>query len=191
MTGDERQPRPRRLSTWTTRRWLRVGVAASLVVLALLGVAGALVMGRTQSISNNLTDVRSPSLSTAFRLETALVNQETGIRGYGLTGIPDFLGPYRQGLVDQKAHARSLEELLHGDRARLDDLKAVREAVDRWQEKIARPIAAAPPGSPPRWLRNRWPGAKPPSTTFAPPWRASRRGCARTAFRPERTCSPR
>lgn len=60
MTGDERQPRPRRLSTWTTRRWLRVGVAASLVVLALLGVAGALVMGRTQSISNNLTDVRSP-----------------------------------------------------------------------------------------------------------------------------------
>ncbi|MFD3415070.1 ATP-binding protein [Streptomyces cyaneofuscatus] len=149
MTGDERQPRPRRLSTWTTRRWLRVGVAASLVVLALLGVAGALVMGRTQSISNNLTDVRSPSLSTAFRLETALVNQETGIRGYGLTGIPDFLAPYRQGLADQKAHARSLEELLHGDRARLDDLKAVREAVDRWQEKIARPIIAAPPGSPP------------------------------------------
>ncbi|MFD6800701.1 ATP-binding protein [Streptomyces cyaneofuscatus] len=160
MTGDERQPRPRRLSTWTTRRWLRVGVAASLVVLALLGVAGALVMGRTQSISNNLTDVRSPSLSTAFRLETALVNQETGIRGYGLTGIPDFLAPYRQGLADQKAHARSLEELLHGDRARLDDLKAVREAVDSWQEKIARPIATAPPGSPPSLAAEQVAGGK-------------------------------
>jgi len=149
MTGDERQPRTRRLSTWTTRRWLRVGVAASLVVLTLLGVAGAWVLGRTQSISNNLTDVRSPSLSTAFRLETALVNQETGIRGYGLTAVPEFLEPYRQGLADQKAQTASLEELLRGDSAHLNDLKAVQDAAARWQKDIARPIAAEPPGSPP------------------------------------------
>ncbi|MFF7340797.1 CHASE3 domain-containing protein [Streptomyces sp. NPDC008163] len=149
MTGDAREPRPRRLPTWTTRRWLRVGVAASLVILSVLGITGAWVLERTQSISNNLTDVRSPSLSTAFRLETALVNQETGIRGYGLTGIPDFLRPYRQGLVDQKAYMQSLEDLLHQDRARLKDLDAVRDAVDRWHERIARPIAAEPPGAPP------------------------------------------
>ncbi|WP_371627225.1 ATP-binding protein [Streptomyces sp. NBC_01116] len=148
MTGDVQQPRSRRLSSWTTRRWLRVGVAASLVVLTLLGVAGTWVLGRTQSISNDLTDVRSPSLSTAFRLETAMVNQETGIRGYGLTGIPEFLAPYRQGIVDQKAHIRSIEELLQGDPARTNDLAAVQDAVDRWQEDIAEPVAAAPPGSP-------------------------------------------
>ncbi|MFC9177944.1 ATP-binding protein [Streptomyces sp. DSS69] len=148
MTGDRQQPRGRRLSSWTTRRWLRVGVAASLVVLTLLGATGAWVLGRSQSISNNLTDVRSPSLSTAFRLETALVNQETGIRGYGLTGMPDFLAPYRQGLADQDAHTRSLRGLLHGDTARLHDLKSVQEAVDRWQTGIAEPIAAAPSGSP-------------------------------------------
>ncbi|MFJ9883893.1 ATP-binding protein [[Kitasatospora] papulosa] len=147
MTGDIQQPRTRRLSTWTTRRWLRVGVAASMAVLTLLGVTGAWVMGRTQSISNNLTDVRSPSLSTAFRLETALVNQETGIRGYGLTGIKEFLAPYRQGLADQKAHTQSLGELLRGDTARLNDLKAVQDAVARWQEAVAEPVATAPPGS--------------------------------------------
>lgn len=148
MTGDAQQPRGRRLSSWTTRRWLRVGVGASLVVLTLLGVTGAWVMGRSQSISNNLTDVRSPSLSTAFRLETALVNQETGIRGYGLTGIPEFLAPYRQGVADQKAHTRSLEELLDGDTARLHDLASVQEAVDGWQETVAEPVAAAPAGTP-------------------------------------------
>lgn len=60
MTGDERRPRMRGFSTWTTRRWLRVGVAASLVVLALLGTAGAWVLGRTGSISDELVDVRSP-----------------------------------------------------------------------------------------------------------------------------------
>ncbi|MFJ1589310.1 ATP-binding protein [Kitasatospora albolonga] len=149
MTGDERRPHPRRLSTWTTRRWLRVGVTASLVVLTLLGVTGAWVLARSQAISNHLTDVRSPSLSTAFRLETALVNQETGIRGYGLTGKPDFLAPYRQGLADQKAYTRTLKDLLHGDPARLEDLKKVQDAVDTWQDMIARPVAAAPPGPPP------------------------------------------
>ncbi|NEE33595.1 histidine kinase, partial [Streptomyces sp. SID7982] len=117
-------------------------------MLTLLGLTGAWVLGRTQSISNNLTDVRSPSLSTAFRLETALVNQETGIRGYGLTGIADFLAPYRQGLADQKAHVRSLGELLHGDPARTKDLEEVQAAVGRWQEGIAEPVAAEPPGTP-------------------------------------------
>ncbi|MFE7049163.1 CHASE3 domain-containing protein [Streptomyces californicus] len=148
MTGEDQRPRTRRLAAWTTRRWLRVGVATSLVVLTLLGAVGGVVLGRTQSISDDLTDVRSPALSTAFRLETALVNQETGIRGYGLTGTADFLTPYRQGLADQEAHTRSIRELVHGDPARLADLEAVENAVARWQERIARPVAAAPAGAP-------------------------------------------
>ncbi len=117
-------------------------------MLTLLGAVGGVVLGRTQSISDDLTDVRSPALSTAFRLETALVNQETGIRGYGLTGTADFLTPYRQGLADQEAHIRSIRELVHGDPARLADLEAVRNAVARWQERVARPVAAAPAGAP-------------------------------------------
>ncbi|MGW6835610.1 sensor histidine kinase [Streptomyces sp. NPDC054949] len=148
MTGDQGQPRARRLSTWTTRRWLRVGVAASLVVLTLLGTTGAWVLGRTSSISDNLVDVRSPALSTALRLESAVLNQETGIRGYGLTGTPDFLTPYRQGLTEQEADVTRLAELLRGDVAALKDLGTVRERLERWQERIAQPIAASPPGTP-------------------------------------------
>ncbi|MFI6339066.1 CHASE3 domain-containing protein [Streptomyces sp. NPDC050535] len=147
MTGDERQSRMRGLSTWTTRRWLRVGVGVSLAVLALLGVAGAWVLERTESISGELVDVRTPALTSAIRLESAMLNQETGIRGYGLTGTPDFLSPYRQGLTEQKTTLAELTELLKGDSAGLDDLKTVRDAVTNWQERIARPIAAAPPGS--------------------------------------------
>ncbi|MFE9680719.1 ATP-binding protein [Streptomyces sp. NPDC006285] len=148
MTGDERQSRTRGLSAWTTRRWLRVGVAASLVVLALLGAAGAWVLQRTQSISEELVDVRSPALTVAIRLEAAVLNQETGIRGYGLTGTTDFITPYRQGLAEQKANRAELAELLRDDSAGLADLKAVQDAVTTWQERIARPVAAEPPGSP-------------------------------------------
>nr|WSX48016.1 CHASE3 domain-containing protein [Streptomyces sp. NBC_00974] len=147
MSPDTR-PRARRFSTWTTRRWLRVGVAVSLTVLMVLGLLGAWVLGRTASLSEDLVDVKSPALSTSFRLESALLNQETGIRGYGLTGSSDFLTPYRQGLTDQAAHTARLTELLHDDAAGLRDLAAVRDAVETWQERIARPIAAAPAGTP-------------------------------------------
>ncbi|MFJ1708079.1 ATP-binding protein [Kitasatospora sp. NPDC088346] len=148
MTGHEGPPRRRWLSTWTTRRWLRVGVATSLTALALLGLTGAWSLARTQSISNELVDVRSPALTTAFSLEAALLNQETGIRGYGLTGATEFMAPYRQGLADQATRAARLAELLHDDAPALDDLADVQAAVASWQEKVAEPIAATPPGSP-------------------------------------------
>ncbi|MFB6510390.1 CHASE3 domain-containing protein [Streptomyces virginiae] len=148
MTGNERPPRTRRLSAWTTRRWLRVGVAASLVVLALLGATGAWVLGRTASISNDLVDVKSPALTTSYRLESALLDQETGIRGYGLTGTPEFLAPYRQGLAEEKTHTTRMAELLQGDRPALADLKEVQDAIEAWQGIVARPIAASPAGAP-------------------------------------------
>ncbi|WAL99690.1 ATP-binding protein [Streptomyces sp. Je 1-369] len=148
MTGEEGRPRVGALSTWTTRRWLRVGVALSLAILALLGATGAWVLSRTATISKDLVDVRSPALTTAIRLETAILNQETGIRGYGLTGTPDFISPYRRGLSEQKANEARLAELLKGDSEGRKDLSAVQEAVARWQESFARPVAAAPPGTP-------------------------------------------
>ncbi|MFJ2399304.1 CHASE3 domain-containing protein [Streptomyces sp. NPDC087843] len=160
MTGDERPPRARRtadgerlpsareLSTWTTRWWLRVGVAISLAVLAVLGATRAWVLGRTASISDDLVDVKSPALTLSSRLESALLNQETGIRGYGLTGTVDFLKPYQQGIAEQKTDTARLTELLQGDRANLRNLQAVRNAVENWQVRIARPIAASPPGTP-------------------------------------------
>ncbi|MBB5933890.1 signal transduction histidine kinase [Streptomyces zagrosensis] len=120
----------------------------SLAILALLGTTGAWVLARTESISRDLVDVRSPALTTATRLESAILNQETGIRGYGLTGKPEFLTPYGQGLTEQKTDMARLAELLADDPAGLADLKAVQNAVARWQERIARPIAAAPAGAP-------------------------------------------
>ncbi|MFD4791696.1 ATP-binding protein [Streptomyces sp. NPDC058459] len=148
MTVDERPPRARELSSWTTRRWLRLGVSVALSVLVLLGATGAWVLERTASISDNLVDVKSPSLTTSIRLESALLNQETGIRGYGLTGTADFLDPYRQGLSQQKTYTKTLSGLLRGNPARLRDLKTVEDRIETWQAQIARPIAASPAGKP-------------------------------------------
>lgn len=132
-------------SAWTTRRWLRLGVASTLAVLAVLGSLGGWAMWRTSQTTALLTDRRSPALIESIRLEEALVNQETGIRGYGMSGRRDFLDPYAEGVSDEKAAIKRLRPLLHGDERALDDMAEVERRISTWQERIARPVSAASP----------------------------------------------
>ncbi|WP_234018607.1 MULTISPECIES: sensor histidine kinase [unclassified Streptomyces] len=141
-------PRHNGLSAWTTRRWLRVGVSVALAVLAALGAVGLWTTTRTSDITDELVNTRSPSLTYAVRLEAALVNQETGIRGYGLTGQRDFLDPYRQGVTDQETAVDRLRELLVDNAQGREDLQQVLDRTQVWQQRIALPIAASPSGAP-------------------------------------------
>ncbi|MGK5636801.1 sensor histidine kinase [Streptomyces sp. URMC 126] len=119
-------------------------MSTTLVVLTVLGALGAWALARTASISDHLVDVRSPALVEAVRLENALVNQETGVRGYGLTGRQDFLEPYTRGLADEKKAVARLRGLVGDEPAARADLDQVRERAEAWQARIARPVAAAP-----------------------------------------------
>ena len=135
-------------SRWTTRRWLSVGVAVSLTVLLVLGLIGAWALNRASSVTDTLVNHSSPALVTAVRLESAMLDQETGIRGYGLSGQTSFLEPYTQGLADEKAAVTQLRALSAGDASATADLDAVLARVKTWQDDIATPVAAAPPGAP-------------------------------------------
>ncbi|MPY33257.1 HAMP domain-containing protein [Streptomyces adustus] len=130
------------MAGWTTRHWLRRGVAATLLVLAVLGSVGAWAMLRSSRISDELVNRRSPALVNAVRLESALLNQETGVRGYGLTGRREFLTPYTEGVAAERQAVGRLEEVLRGGDD-LADLAAVRKAAGTWQERIARPVSGS------------------------------------------------
>ncbi|MET9497901.1 CHASE3 domain-containing protein [Streptomyces sp. NPDC006552] len=135
-------------ASWTTRRWLRVSATLALIVLAVLGGLGLWALNRTSTLTDELVDVRSPALATSVRLEAALVNQETGIRGYGLTGERTFLAPYQEGLADQRSAVSGLRRLLAHDSKGQTDLDTVLNASDRWQRGYARPVAETPAGAP-------------------------------------------
>ncbi|MET7457257.1 ATP-binding protein [Streptomyces sp. NPDC005574] len=131
-------------SHWTTRRWLWAGVSVTLIVLAVLGSLGGWAMWRTSQITSELVDRRSPALIGSMRLEQALINQETGIRGYGLSGRRDFLQPYTKGTADERTALRRLRPLLSGDARARADLAEVDELAASWQARTAGPISAAP-----------------------------------------------
>lgn len=129
---------------WTTRQWLVVGVSTALAVLLGLLALGVWSLTRTSDITGRLVDVHSPALIEAERLEAALLNQETGVRGYGLSGQKEFLTPWEKGLADEETAAKRLRSLVRGDSRALADLAAVESAAGAWQQRFARPVADSP-----------------------------------------------
>ncbi|UQT61350.1 CHASE3 domain-containing protein [Streptomyces durmitorensis] len=121
-----------------------------MVLLVVVGtVVGARLLGQTADVTDQLTDRLQPARTQAYRLQAALVNQETGVRGYAITADRQFLDPYAQGKRDEAHAAARLRDLI-GDRPRLmADLKAVqREAAD-WRRAYAAPLVAdVTPGEP-------------------------------------------
>ncbi|WP_436789522.1 sensor histidine kinase [Yinghuangia sp. YIM S10712] len=134
-------------TAWTTRRWLTAGVVGSLIVLLVLGSLGAWALYRASEATDRLTDRESPALIEALRLEKALLNQETGVRGYALAGRPDYLEPYRRGVAEEQDSVAVLRGLIAGTAAE-GDLDAVLDKVAAWQVTTARPIVETAPGIP-------------------------------------------
>ncbi|MCK9874543.1 ATP-binding protein [Frankia sp. Ag45/Mut15] len=137
-----------RPSGWTTSRWLSAGVGGALVVLVTLGVLGTWLLAHATSVNQRLIDRSAPALLAAVRLDAALVGQEAGVRGFGMTGQAEFLAPYRQGVEEQNRLASELRRLLTADGSRTDTLDDLLGRATSWHRVYADRVVAAPPGAP-------------------------------------------
>ncbi|WP_217915050.1 sensor histidine kinase [Miltoncostaea marina] len=116
-------------------------LAASIGVLLLVAVASIVVGVRA---NERLTDRRTflvdgidAALNRALALENALVDQETGVRGYALTGQDAFLEPYRAGVRAERDAYRGFERLERGAEEFADEAARVRERADAWRDGFA------------------------------------------------------
>nr|WP_051700516.1 ATP-binding protein [Streptomyces sp. NRRL F-4474] len=126
---------------------LRGWLTGVLVVLALMvvgtGALGAALLSHTTAAGNRLVDGILPAQRDALRLETALLDQETGVRGYLLADEPALLEPYARGLTDETAAAQRLATVLDDDAGVREDLAAVQEAARTWRDEFAVPAIAS------------------------------------------------
>jgi signal transduction histidine kinase len=137
---------------WPLRRIINVSVATLAVFLLAAVVVGGMAL-------NNLGDAREtvvvridPALQQALRLESALVDQETGLRGYVLGADEDVLNPYTAGVRQQNGAIRQLELLLDDMTEVKADLALVVERAEEWRTSYAQPtiaeIATSPDAQP-------------------------------------------
>ena len=141
---------------WSLRRRLSVLLAVAAVAFAIAGVVmlSAILVQRSRRIE--VTD-RDDAAAIATRdLTIALLDQETAVRGFILSGDSAFLAPYEQGINDQGQALGRLETALANTPDMRPSLAAVRSAISAWQTAFAVPAIAqtkagqtAPRGS---WL---------------------------------------
>jgi methyl-accepting chemotaxis protein len=67
----------------------------------------------------------------------ALVNMETGQRGYLLSGKEGSLDPYKNGKKDLVNHLREMDKFVIDTQVTTNDIKSVEEAVNKWQTEVA------------------------------------------------------
>ena len=87
-----------------------VGVALLVLLLFSLAaiVAGGIALLTLHDNRQRVIDVLDPAALQVQRLDTSLVDQETGVRGYALSGQKDFLAPYTTGVADERSAIRAL-----------------------------------------------------------------------------------
>ncbi|MBF6225978.1 sensor histidine kinase [Nocardia abscessus] len=127
----------------TAQAWFQLVLAAMVLVVIIGTVAGAQVIAQTNRVTDRLLDKSMPAATEAYRLQSALVDQETGLRGYGITADPQFLQPYRDGARDESQSVARLRELLADRQPLLDELDAVEAAAWRWRTEYAEPLVAS------------------------------------------------
>ncbi|MFF0498614.1 CHASE3 domain-containing protein [Nocardia aobensis] len=123
--------------------WFQLVLALILVVVIAGAIAAAQVISRTDAIEDRLLDRAQPAATEAYRLQAALINQETGLRGYAISADEQFLQPYNRGVTDEAAAAGRLREVAAGHTTLLGDLDAVEAAAQRWRTEYVQPMIAA------------------------------------------------
>jgi sigma-B regulation protein RsbU (phosphoserine phosphatase) len=106
-----------------------------LFVILLAGVAlDTAVEAQRTDATRVVDDQLVPARDELSALLTSTVDQETGQRGYLLTGDDTFLEPYTTGRADTTRALRRLQSLLHDDPDALAAVDRVRSRVVAWQQ---------------------------------------------------------
>jgi signal transduction histidine kinase len=134
-------------------RSLRTVVAVALVsvsvVLAISLVGGTISFTGLLSSRGKLVDELDPAVAAAAALRAATGDQQSGVRGFSLTGDPDFLGPWDRGTRDAEQAVAALRSVLADRGGPLQQLELIVDDLRRWQVEHAEPaIEAAEAGFP-------------------------------------------
>ena len=143
--GRKRAPRPPLVRRLSASQWFALAASALALVTAAGTALGVLAVVRLTDARNVVLDRNGPAVLAQMELNTALVNQESGLRGFVLTGSEEFLDPYRDGRIAESEQYAALTRLLTGDdmAETRRNTALVRARAAAWHERYAQPVIAA------------------------------------------------
>jgi len=139
------RPAPRPTGTRDNRRALSLRSRLS-ILLGIVAAYIAVMLALQLFFQNRLADARDhlifnldPATQAVGDLRTAALDQETGIRGYALTGEEAFLEPNERGEADADAALAELRSLLDDTPSLRDEVGDVARLLLEWREAVVEP----------------------------------------------------
>jgi signal transduction histidine kinase len=129
-----------RFTSLTVQGWFRVvfAVLAVLVIIAVVIILG--LVNENRAVTADLQNGILPAQAQAYRLQGALLDQETGVRGYGITGQADFLQPYTAGLATERSAEGQLRTMIGHNQQLEANLGRLEQAANAWRSSYAIPL---------------------------------------------------
>jgi signal transduction histidine kinase len=123
-----------------SRKLMAAFVAVVVVILASSAIvySSLLVIEWAKNWRVHTTDV----LETLQKAKDAIVDQETGVRGYLITGDEKFLEPYHRGGNAYTAAVQKVKDLTSDNPAQQSRLDELNELAKKWRSRIAEPEIA-------------------------------------------------
>ncbi|MFG1881460.1 ATP-binding protein [Micromonospora sp. NPDC049102] len=125
---------------WSLRRRVITLLTVVGVLLIGLAVAEAVVAARNRTQIDAILNQTGPLRVQSQELLNAVLDQETAVRGYAVSGDPDDLGPYETGLDQEKATIAAMRALLDDYPQIGQELRTVEERSAQWRQTVAEPV---------------------------------------------------
>lgn len=126
---------------------LRRRVGLGFLTIGALGLVAltftALTFGGLLDARGRVIDRLDPAVLAGRELRSALLNQESGVRGYALAGDEQFLEPYTRGRADEVAAVQRLQAAIGGDSHLTAALQATLQRAGEWRQTSAEPLIAS------------------------------------------------
>ncbi len=129
-------------SRWPLGKIVAAGLLGLGAVLIAVIIVGSLALNALSLNRDRVVNTLDPAALHGSQLLAALLNQETGLRGYLLSGQRSFLAPYQLGLATQRREVRALGPLLSDLPVARGELATTLRRITLWRSAYAAPAMA-------------------------------------------------
>ena len=98
---------------WPLSRIIGVALLALLLFSLAAMVAGGIALLNLHDNRQRLIATLDPAAIQVQQLDVALLDQETGVRGYALSAQLPFLAPYTNGVTEEQDAIKALQAIIH------------------------------------------------------------------------------
>ncbi|WFE94929.1 sensor histidine kinase [Micromonospora sp. WMMD987] len=127
---------------WTLRRRVLALLAVVGLLLIGLAVAEAAVAAKNRAYTDTLLTRTGPLRVQGQELLNVLLDQETGVRGYAVSGNRADLAPYEQGVRQERDVSATIADLGRDYPAIMDALRTAQQQAADWRRTVAEPVIA-------------------------------------------------